>query len=310
VFIENQQKGDFRIILDPQSDAAATALHVNQSYEADPEIGKWLRNVDFRRALSMGIDRDQLNEAFFLGMGTPSSLAPPDDSPENPGPEWRTKWSTLDINQANQLLDKIGLTKKDSEGYRVRTDNGERLRIEIMTVAAAFLPWAQQMEMVGQQWKKIGIQADVKDTERSLANSTAQGNTQQICVWGGGNARILLWPRHDMPAEPNEPYSGTLYAQWYASGGTQGKKPDDPELLKAYDLLRQGSGVETEPRHELAKELKKIIIDQQWVIGTVGFTPNLRIVKNAMGNIPGREIWNAGCRTPGCTQPSTWFFKA
>ena len=28
------------------------------------------------------------------------------------------------------MLDKIGLTKKDSEGYRVRTDNGQRLRIE------------------------------------------------------------------------------------------------------------------------------------------------------------------------------------
>ena len=113
-----------------------------------------------------------------------------------------------------------------------------------------------------------------------------------------------------MPAEPNEPYSGTLYAQWYASGGTEGKKPDDPELLKAYDLLRQASGVETEPRQKLAQELKKIIIDQQWVIGTVGFTPNLRIVKKTMGNIPGREIWNAACRTPGCAQPSTWFFKS
>jgi peptide/nickel transport system substrate-binding protein len=310
VFIENADKGNFRIILDPQSDAAAVALHVNQSFEADPEIRKWLTNVDFRRALSMGIDRDQLNETFFLGMGTPSSLAPPDDSPDNPGPEWRTKWSTLDVKQANDLLDKIGLTAKDSDGYRVRTDNGQRLRIEIMTVAAAFLPYAQMMEMVGQHWKKIGIQADVKDTERSLANKTAQSNGQQIFIWGGGNATIFLWPRHDMPAEPNEPYSGTLYASWYASGGAQGKKPDDPELLKAYDLLRQGSGVETEPRHALAQQLKKIIIDQQWVIGTVGFTPNLRIVKKNMGNIPGREVWDAGCRTPGCTQPSTWFFKA
>jgi hypothetical protein len=29
------------------------------------------------------------------------------------------------------MLDAIGLTEKDSEGFRLRTDNGERLRIEI-----------------------------------------------------------------------------------------------------------------------------------------------------------------------------------
>ena len=103
-----------------------------------------MSNKDFRRALSMGIDRDQINEAFFLGTGTPGSVAPADDAPDSPGPEWRNKWSTLDLTQANDLLDKIGLTKKDSEGYRLRTDNGDRLRIEITTVAAAFLPWASK----------------------------------------------------------------------------------------------------------------------------------------------------------------------
>ena len=66
------------------------------------------------------------------------------------------------------------------------------------------------------------------------------GNEQQLYVWGGGNADIFMWPRHDMPAEPNEPFSGTLYATWYASGGTAGKAPEDPELLKAYDMLRKG----------------------------------------------------------------------
>ena len=29
------------------------------------------------------------------------------------------------------MLDSIGLTKKDAEGFRLRTDNGQRLRIEL-----------------------------------------------------------------------------------------------------------------------------------------------------------------------------------
>ena len=40
----------------------------------------------------------------------------------------------------NELLDKIGLTKKDPQGLRLRTDNGQVLRLTVTTVAAAFLP--------------------------------------------------------------------------------------------------------------------------------------------------------------------------
>ena len=310
VFLENAQKGNYKVVLDLQSDAAAVAIHINQSFEADVEIRKWLTNVDFRRALSMGIDRDQFNEAFFLGMGTPSSLMSEDGSPENAGPEWRTKWSTLDVNQANALLDKIGLTKKDAEGYRVRTDNGQRLRLEVTTVAAAFLPYSQMMEMVVQHWKRIGIQLDIKDTERALSVRKVANNEQQLYVWGGGNADIFMWPRHDMPAEPNEPFSGTLYALWYASNGAQGKKPEDPELLKAYDILKQGFGVETAERGKLGQELKKIIVDQQWVMGTVGFVPVLRVISNKLANVPDRYVWRTRNRTPGANHPSTYYFKS
>ena len=53
--------------------------------------------------------------------------------PEYPGDEWRTKWHTLDIAQANSLLDKIGLDKKDASGMRLRADGKGVLRIEINT---------------------------------------------------------------------------------------------------------------------------------------------------------------------------------
>jgi peptide/nickel transport system substrate-binding protein len=298
------------VVLDLESDAAATGIHINQTYEADPEVAKWLTNRDFRRALSLGIDRDQLNESFFVGMGTPGSLAPAADAPDSPGPEWRTKWSVLDIKQANELLDKIGLTQKDSEGFRLRTDGKGRLRIELGTVGAAFLPWTQQMEMVAQHWKKIGIQADVKEQERSLADTNARSNLHQTRIWGAGNADIFLWPRHDLPSDTNEPFSGTLYATWFATNGAQGKQPTDPDLLKAYEILRAGAGVDTAERNKLAAELKKLVVDNQWVIGTVGFRPQLRIISNRLGNVPERLVWRSRNRTPGSTHPSTYFFKS
>ena len=67
------------------------------------------------------------------------------------------------------MLDKLGLDKKDGEGYRLRTDGGGRLRLELTTYLG-FLPFTQIAEMVGEQWKKIGIGATVQELERSLAH--------------------------------------------------------------------------------------------------------------------------------------------
>ena len=76
VFLENRDKVGYDVKLDPALNGSDATLQVNHSYDADPEMAKWLHTADFRRALSMGIDRDQLNETFWLGIGTPGSVAP------------------------------------------------------------------------------------------------------------------------------------------------------------------------------------------------------------------------------------------
>lgn len=111
VILDNQKKGNYTVHLDLGFAGADFLLQINQSFKADPEMRKWLTNADFRRALSLGIDRDQLNETFWLGIGTPGSPVPGESMPQNPGPEWRKKWSVLDIKQANAMLDKIGLSR-------------------------------------------------------------------------------------------------------------------------------------------------------------------------------------------------------
>ena len=85
----------------------------------DPELNKWFNNLDFRKALSFAIDREQINETFFLGIGTPGSGAPAETNKYSPGPEWRQKWSTLDVNQSNELLDKATAVTPGLEGPTV-----------------------------------------------------------------------------------------------------------------------------------------------------------------------------------------------
>ena len=242
VILDNQEKGNYKVHLDLAFNGADAIYQFNQTYDADPEIAKWLTNADFRRALSLAIDRDQLNQTFWLGVATPGSPAPGESLPYFPGKGWREKWSTYDPDKANQMLDAIGLDKKDADGFRLRTDNGQRLRLEIQAVQA-FLPWPKISEMVADQWRKVGIQADVKDTERSLAFTRTQANQHQIMVWNNGGTELLyLFPRHAIPVDPTEAFMGPEYAKWYASNGAQGRKPEDPNMLKILELFRGAAG--------------------------------------------------------------------
>jgi peptide/nickel transport system substrate-binding protein len=314
VFLENAEEGNYTVHLDPALNGSDATLHIGNAYEGDAEIAKWLKNKDFRHALSMGIDRDQLNEALWLGVGTPGSTAPSPDSIYSPGPEWNKKWCELDIAQANDLLDGLGLTEKDSEGLRLRTDNGERLQLEMISVSGAFIPYTKVAEMVKQQWKEIGIYVEVKELERNLAFGMTANNEHQIILWANdGSEMLYLFPRHALPVDPLECHMGMAFAKWYASNGTQGTKPDDPEMLRAFDLFREAFGLDEAGQIENAKEIWKIVVEQQWSIGTVGQSPafmGVRVVKNNMGNIPERQINAQHARTPYTSRPETFFFKS
>jgi peptide/nickel transport system substrate-binding protein len=312
VFIENQQKGNYKLYLDVADYGADFMIKFNLSYEADPEIGKWMANTDFRRALSLGIDRDQLNEAFWLGTGTSSSVVPADHNKYNPGPEWRKKWSVLDVKQANDLLDKVGLDKKDSEGYRVRTDGKGRLSLQITTLGGQFVQYTKISEAIRDQWKKIGIDLQVQETERSLAIRKAGANETQLYAWNNdGSEHLFTFPTHVFPLEASNA-SGPLYGQWFQSGGAQGKAPTG-KLLELMEKFRKAFGVTEEERVKLGKEIWMIAADEVYNIGVVGLgaaAMGVRIAKNNMGNVPGRQYNSPDAKTPSISRPVTFYFKS
>src|SRR2546430_3024950 len=84
-----------------------------------------------------------------------------------------------DVKKANEMLDTLGLTKKDSEGYRLRTDGGGRLRLALTTYLG-FLPFTRIAEMIVEQLKKIGIRGEVQEMECGLATSRTRAIEHQI----------------------------------------------------------------------------------------------------------------------------------
>ena len=315
VFLDNQGRGDYTVSLDPADIGCDACLFVNQTYDADPEIAIWLQNRDFRIALSHGIDREQLNEAFWLGLGTPGSQVLAETSPYNPGPEYRTMHSTYDPQRANEMLDALGLTRRDSQGYRLRTDGEGRLRLEMTTVGGHFLQFTQIAEMIAEQWGKIGIQADVNEVERSLAITRVGANELQIHLWqNDGTEHFFASPWHIFPLSQSGlggPNIGPLWGQWLASNGTQGREPTAP-MKQLMALWQQGFGVPDTERIEIGKAMWRVAVEQQWAIGTVGLSPavmGVRIVSNRLGNSPDRLYNSTDGMTPAPSRPETFFFK-
>jgi peptide/nickel transport system substrate-binding protein len=261
----------------------------------------------------LGVDRDQLNEAIWLGVGTPGSVAPAPTTLYSPGAEYNKKWGVLDVDQANSLLDGLGLTQKDSEGFRQRSDGQGRLRLEMVTVGGQFIEYTKVGEMIRQQWRAIGIDVDVRELERNLAFTRDTNNENQLIMWANdGSEMLLLFPRHAIPVDVAESHMGHAYARWYASNGAAGTKPEEEEMLRAFDLLRRAYASDEAGQISYAKEVWKIITEEVWGIGTVGQSPafmGVRIVKNNMGNIPERQANAQHTRTPWTSQPSTFFFK-
>jgi peptide/nickel transport system substrate-binding protein len=309
VFLENQETGNYTVHLDPAQHGADGAFMFNQSYENDPEIAQWLQNVDFRRALSLGVDRDSINEIIFLGIGVPGSAVVAETSPFNPGAEYRELWSTYDPEQANALLDSIGLTERDAEGFRVRTDNGERLVLELPTIPA-FIQFTQLAELVKEDWAEIGIFANVVEQERTLVEQRRAANELQFFVWqNDGTDELYLYPYHALPINETSGV-GPGFGIWYSTNGEQGIEP--PDNVKAVlDMFTQGLGATPEERVTIGQEIWKIITDEVWTMGTVGQSGafmGVRVVKNNMGNIPSRLFNIQAGQTPAITRPATFFY--
>src|SRR5262249_22042614 len=109
VFLENAERGKYKVRLDPTFNGSDSMLQFNRAYKEDPEIGKGIAMAHFRRPLALGVAREQITQAFSLDLGPPGSVVPADIVPESPGGEWHKAWAVLDVKQANAMLDKIGL---------------------------------------------------------------------------------------------------------------------------------------------------------------------------------------------------------
>ncbi|NOX63974.1 MAG: ABC transporter substrate-binding protein [Chloroflexi bacterium] len=310
VLKENEDKGGYRVVTWPTFGGSDAVFMFNQTYQNDPEIGELLRNKDFRIALSHALDREAIKELAFLGLGEPRQGVPAPNHPYYPGDEWAYKYTEYDPDKANELLDSIGLTERDADGFRL-LPSGKPLDIEI-NVVPAFGNWTDVGQLAVEQWAKVGVKAHVEVRERALAFQMRDTNDLMVEIWNEDTTGFPFsgQPKMDPRSNPALTF-GPLFRKWYETDGKEGMEPP-AEIKKLVELIDKGKVSGREEQIKIAQELFRVWADNIWEIGTVGLTPMIQgvvVVNNNLRNVPETAGNDWPLRTPGNTRPETFYFS-
>ena len=102
LLLENQEKGNYSIQLKPTVSMPAFSFNFTIEDEAKRAVYNDLR---FREAMSLAINREELNEIAYFGQGTVSQIAPFNPAPDFVDPSWETYKAEFDPETSKALLD-------------------------------------------------------------------------------------------------------------------------------------------------------------------------------------------------------------
>jgi peptide/nickel transport system substrate-binding protein len=256
-----------------------TALHLNQT-TSDPQLREIFGDVRFRQAVSLAMDRQEINEVLFQGLGVPRQASPPEGSPYFKE-EYANSFAEQDIEQANRLLDEMGLTEKDAEGYRLRPD-GKTL--EIIWEYNDTRNNAKLSELVKSYLHAVGIQVTLQPRERSIYIDRASSPDLQMGMWMFGGD--FLGMREDYLPSGSRGGWATEWKRWLDSDGTAGEEPPQ-ELLHISELISLAySTTDPAERDAYAFEINEIWTENLWSIGLVGMAPRAGVIRNNFMNVP------------------------
>jgi len=278
---------NYDVWLIPDLAGAQLFLAPNKTYQ-DLKYAELFRDLEFRQAMSLAINREEINESIYLGQGVPQQAAPPPTDIAMYNEELANYFAEFDPERANQLLDEIGLDERGAQGYRTFPDGSDlTLRID---VAPTFPDHPQAAELMAAQLKEVGLNTTVNvQSYESILEGNLNGTTM-IPTWimvgntandaARGSIRSELvhgW----MDAAP--------WNEWLESNGQQGEKPPEEfwsyvERRRALQALRLNP--DSEENLEKAKEVIDEAVREVNIIGTVAAVPLVVVARDTLRNIP------------------------
>lgn len=276
----------------------------------DPVMRDLFRNADFRRALSVAIDRDDINNTIFYGVAFPSNNTVLPES-ELFKDEYQTKWTQYDPDLANQLLDGIGLTNRNGDGIRLMPD-GRPLQIVVET-AGEEVEQTDVLELVRDHWQKVGVELFIKPSQREVFYSRINAGETQMAVWWGLENAMLkpsMSPAEFAPLSPDQ-FQWPFWGLWAQTSGQMGEEPDLEPVKQLMKLKEEWGTAPDDPAREAVwHKILELWTDQVFTIGIVSGVEQLVVVSNKLKNVPKHGTYNFDPGAYfGVYRPDTFFFE-
>lgn len=269
----------------PIARGAQLAIYPNLN-TAEPELRRLIRTTDFRRALSLAIDRDEINQVIYQGLALPGANSVLPDSPLY-RPALRGAWAQHDPQAASILLDGLGLDRRDSAGYRLRRD-GTRLTL-IVEAGDTDPAEIDVLELVQSHWHEIGVELLVRSRGRSaLRNSIQAGETAFSVFYGlaNGLARASMSPKELAPTGDRQNH-WPLWGLHYESNGSKGEQPDLPAAQRLLELFATWkTAADMDVKRTAWEDMLAIHAEEVFTIGVMARVPQPVAHRPDLRNLP------------------------
>jgi peptide/nickel transport system substrate-binding protein len=309
VLTDNMDAGGYQFF-NTQGTGGTIGFHFNLTHK-DPRLREIFQNKDFRVALSHAINRQEIIDLFYIGQGEVMNNAMDRNSGELFDEEMFKLYTEFDPDLASEHLAAAGITEKGPDGFYLGPD-GQSLTFVVQTTEA--FAHSTVAEIVVQQWRDFGINAQLNVMDRALLYTRKDSNEHDVHVWGaGGGPEVFLDPRHFLPVTSESAYAMAWYTWFVNPTGTgalvQPEEPPDPvkRQMELYNQIK-ATGDQAE-QVRLMKELLEIAKDQFYVIGVSSSPPGYGIVKNTFHNVPQLMPGSWQYPDPAPTNPEQYWIE-
>ena len=264
LYKENEESGNY-VTIPLILHADPTALYI-QTCNNDPAYVAVADDVRFRRGLSHAIDREEIIDVIYLGLGSVPTWIPAEFDPD----------------LANELLDDMGMDQRDGDGYRM-SPAGEAftLYIEVAPVRPDMIPVTELI--VDHLGTFADIRAELRQEDPNVKNERIANNETQASIhW----IQSYQW-RPGM----NQEYASS--SQWCASwrawlntGGASGTEPP-AKVKRLYEILvaRKATVPYSEEDLALVDELFSLHYDNVWILPMIENVLRPTIFSADFGNV-------------------------
>ena len=308
---ESAPRTGVNVVLWPEARASHFVLYPNMNAK-DPEWRRLFRDLRFRQALALGIDRDELSQFLYSGLGQPANNTILPDSPLWTD-DLAQHCTAYDPDTANKLLDELGLDKRNEAGIRLLPD-GRPLEL-VVESAGEEAEESDTLEIVATQWAKIGFRIHGKPSDRQvLRNRMFSGEGLMAIGFGidNGVPTADQPPRSYAPTDQAEQLQWPKWGQYYETRGAAGEPPGLPEAQQLMELFEAWKTAPGDQQERIWHDMLQIYAPQCYTIGLVGGVQQPIAVRGTLRNVPETAVYNWDPHAHiGIYLPDTfWYAKA